>query len=323
MRPGAKVLSLLAVPLNVSLLRALEAEETALAQLRQAVGHPPASTMRIYLRGLTEMGVLERRQAPAFPGSVEFRITRAGTLLLAVTNALQTWLDLAPSGPIELGTLAAKSATKALVDGWSAGIARAVAARPFTLTELHRLLPHLSYPSLERRLTAMRAIGQVEAQRNEAGRGTPHQATEWLRQAVGPLTAATGWERNWIPAESRPPGRVDVEAAFLLAVPLVQLPPEVAGVCRLAVELRNKDDTDYAGVKLTIENGKVVSWATQLAGEVDASAVGSPRDWLRWGNGSRQDWIELGGDPALGRAVLDGFLAALPPGDRAWQADRR
>lgn len=319
MRPGAKALSLLAVPLNVSVLRALEEEGKSLAELRQATGHPPASTMRTYLRELTELGIVEREREAGFPGSVGFGLTPSGKTLLAVGGILQRWLDLAPDGPIALGTVAAKSATKALVDGWSVGIVRALAARPFTLTELHRLIPQLSYPSLERRLTAMRTIGQVEAKRDRGSRGTPYKATEWLRQGVAPLTAATSWERRWIPGETRPLSRIDVEAAFLLAVPLLDLPPEISGVCRLAVELRNASRPEYAGVKMVLEEGRVASCLTRLTGEVDAWASGLPTDWLSWGNGSRVNGLEVGGDASLARTVVEGFLTALPRGDLAWQ----
>jgi DNA-binding HxlR family transcriptional regulator len=303
------------MPLNVSLLRALEGKEKSLAELRQAVGHPPASTMRTYLRELTELGVVERKQEAGFPGSVELHITRQGEMLLAVSETLQRWLDLAPEGPIPLGSIAAKSATKALVDGWSTGIVRALAARPFALTELHRLLSQLSYPSLERRLTAMRVIGQVEATRDRGSRGTPYKATEWLRQAVAPLIAAASWERRSIPAETRPLSRIDVEAAFLLAAPLLELPPEVSGVCRLTVELRNGSGTDYAGVKVSLAEGRVASCLTRLAGDADAWVSGSPTDWLGWGNGSGGDRIEVSGQVSLARTLLDAFLAALPPGN--------
>lgn len=319
MRPGAKALSLLAVPLNVSVLRALEEEGKSLAGLSQAVGHPPASTMRAYLRELTDLGLIERKREAGFPGAVDFGLTRSGEMLLAVGETLQRWLDLAPTGPLVLGTLAAKSATKALVDGWSTGIVRALAARPFALTELHRLLPQLSYPSLERRLTAMRVIGQVEAKRDRGNRGTPYKATEWLRQGVAPLVAAISWERCWIADGVRPLSRIDVEAAFLLAVPLLELPPEISGVCRLAVELRNGSGLEYAGVKLVLEEGRVASCLTRLTGEADAWASGLPTDWLSWGNGFRVNGLEVGGDASMARTVVEGFLAALPRGDLAWQ----
>jgi DNA-binding HxlR family transcriptional regulator len=146
--------------------------------------------MRSYLRTLTDLGVLERRRQSEFPGCVSYAITRSGKKLLAVAEVLEWWLHEAPDGPIDLGTRAAKGATKALVDGWSSTILRALAARPLALTELNRLMPHISYPTLERRITAMRLVGQVKARREGASRGNPYEATRWLRQAVAPLTAA-------------------------------------------------------------------------------------------------------------------------------------
>ena len=60
--------------------------------------------------------------------------------------------DNAPEGPLALGSSTAKSAIKALVEGWGTNMIRALAARPLSLTELNGLISGLSYPSLERRL---------------------------------------------------------------------------------------------------------------------------------------------------------------------------
>lgn len=316
MRPGEAALSVLAVPLNVHILSALEEENRQLTELSRAVGYPPASTMRTYLRSLVELSVLERRRAPDFPGSVSYAITSSGKKLLRLGRALQDWLGAAPDGPIALGSPAAKSATKALVDGWSTGIVRAIAARPYALTELDRLIAQTSYPTLERRLSAMRRVGLVAAQPNGAGRGTPYKATAWLRHAVCPLAAAIGWERRCAPAETGPLSRIDVEAAFLLAVPLLSLSPEVSGVCRLAVEVRNASEPDYAGVVVTVEEGRVTSCVARVSGEAEAWAVGTPLDWFGWVNGYDGNQIELGGDSSLALALTDGLREALVPGDR-------
>lgn len=315
MRPGATALAVLAAPLNVHVLTALEEEDRSLADLSRAVGHPPASTMRAYLRTLTELGVIERTRESDFPGSVSYAITAAGERLLRVGAALQDWLRAAPDGPIALGSSAAKSATKALVDGWSSSIVRAVAARSYALTELDRLITKISYPTLERRLGAMRLVGLVEAQPNGGGRGTPYKATRWLRHAVCPLTAAIGWERCSAPDQTSPLGRIDVEAIFLLAVPLLALPADASGVCRLTVEIRTSSEPDYAGVVVTVEEGKVVSCVARL-GEADAWAVGTPLDWFGWVTGYEGNQVELGGDTSLALAVADGLRDALVPGDR-------
>jgi DNA-binding HxlR family transcriptional regulator len=271
--------------------------------------------MRGYLRDLVELEVIERRQELGFPGSVSYALTKSGAKLLAAGEVLQHWLRSEPDSPISLGTTAAKSAVKALVDGWSASIVRAIAARPLALTELHRLIPQLSYPTLERRLTAMRRVGLLEARPNGSGKGTPCRATTWLRTAIAPLSAAASWEQQCL-VSPVPIGRLDVEATFLLAIPLIELPADVSGACRLGVELRGGPEPQYAGVRIGVEEGRVVSCVTRLEGEVDAWVGGTPRGWFRWASGGRDQHIELGGDTSLALGLADGLRQALAPADR-------
>lgn len=306
-------MSLLSAPLNVHILKALEDEERGLTELSQAVGLPPASTMRSYLRSLVEMEVLARHREGGFPGGVSYTLTPAGEGLLKVGDVLQRWLEEAPEGPIALGSTAAKSATKALVDGWSALIVRALAARPLALTELHRLIPQISYPTLERKLTAMRLVHLLQAEPNGSGRGTPYGVTPWLRKAVPTLAAAVAWERRYLPERMPQLGRLHVEAGFLLAAPLIELPPEVDGVCRLSVEVRKGGELDYAGVRVALKGGMPVSCVTRLDGDADAWATGSARGWFRWVNGYGDDQLEFGGYSPLAEAVAEGLRETLVP----------
>jgi len=312
MRTGANALSLLAVPLNVHLLAALHEEGRQLADLSQAVGLPPASTMRTYLRALGEWGAVERKQETAFPGSVRYELTESGEALILTAEILQRWLGAAPNGGMALGSPAAKSAIKALVDGWNAAIVRALAARPCTLTELARAMPQISYPALERRLTAMRRAGQVEGRRSGNGRGTPYGATPWLREGVSPLVAAAAWERRHAPSRSAAVGRLDVEAAFLLAIPALNLPADLSGSCRLAVELRGKQGLSYAGATVTVRDGEATASA-RLEDEADARVTGNPLAWFRWINGGREE-IEIAGDHRLAVALADALREAMVHG---------
>lgn len=309
-RTGSQALSLLAAPLHVHTLKALQEGPKGLLDLHRAVGSPPQSTMRLYTRTLEELNALERRRQNEFPATAEYSITPAGESLLKVATLLQGWLMAAPGGPILLGSTAAKSATKALIGGWSSNIIRAVAVRALSLTELNVLIPKISYPTLERKLTAMRIATLVEPQPGD-GRGTPYGATEWLRKATIPLTSAAAWERKFIPDSTPPIGRLDVEAAFLLAIPLVELGPEVTGKCRLAVEFRGESAPIFAGVVLGIEEGKVVSCTSRLDGDVQASAAGSPMAWMRQMNGGPPGQLETSGDFSLGLAVTSA-LRDLP-----------
>jgi hypothetical protein len=121
---------------------------------------------------------------------------------------------------------------------------------------LDRLIGRLGYRSLEHRLTAMRLSGQLEAVPGN-GRAPPYAVTDWLRHAVGPLVAATRWERCSLPEETARIGRIDAEAAFLPAVPLVRLPAATSGACRLAVELPGGGGR-LAGVTVGVEDSRVV-----------------------------------------------------------------
>ena len=313
MRSGVQALSLLASPLNVQLLQALEEGPTPLPDLRRTVGHPPVTTMRSYLRNLADLSVVERHREDDFPGSVSYAIAGPGKRLLLVADILQRWLNSGEDGPVELGSIASKSIIKALVDGWSAGIIRALAARPLALTELDRLIPQVSYPALERRLTAMRQMGLVEPDPTSDGRVARCQVTQWLRFGVAPLTAAIGWECQCIPDRAPAPGRRGAEAMFLLAVPLLNLPSDVDGTCRLAVEFRRGADLEFAGAMVTVTEGEVCSCVSRIEGESDAWATGPILDWFRWLRGANSHRIEVGGDTSIAHAFEQGLRNAFIP----------
>jgi DNA-binding HxlR family transcriptional regulator len=304
LRAGGTALSLLASSLNLEVLRGLAEGPQRLQDLMRRLGFPPRSTMSLYLHTLTEMGAVERRPRSAFPTSVDYEITEGGRALLGVSETLQTWLLASPAGSIELGGTAARSAIKALVEGWASNIIRALATRPLSLTELNSLIPRISYPSLERRLTAMRQVDLLEVQ-HTAGRTTPYEVSGWLRRAVAPVTAAIGWERRY--AEDRTPDlrRLDVEAAFLLAIPLIELDHGLSGRCRLAVEVHDGATLIFAGVLVSIEEGKVVSCVPSLESDAGAWVSGSPLAWLRRINGTPRDELEVGGDSRLAEAAVD------------------
>lgn len=313
MRPGVQVLSILAVPLNVEILHTLKAGQALLPDLRREVGHPPVTTMRSYLRKLSELGAIERHREDDFPGSVSYTITPNGERLLVVGETLQHWLGGSPEGSIELGSTAAKSATKAFIDGWSASVVRALAARPLALTELDRFIPQVSYPTLERRLTAMRLVGLIEPHGEGNGRVSRYQVTPWLRTAVAPLTAAIGWERQCLGAKAPPPGRIGIEATFLLAVPLLDMPSDASGTCRLAVELRRGTELEFAGVMVRVEEGQLRSCVSRLEGQPDSWATGNLIDWFRWLRGLEGHQIELGGDTTLPNAMANAMRRVFMP----------
>jgi DNA-binding HxlR family transcriptional regulator len=312
-RSGAQTLALLATPLTVNVLRVLAAGPRHQAELRREVGSPAQTTLRAQLRRLAEIGAVEKQRRNRFPGAFDIELAPAGRDLLAVLAVLESWLRQAPSGAIELATDPAKATIKALAEGWSTTMLRALAAGPLSLTELDGLIVSLSYPSLDRRLSALRLAGLVEANPGN-GRGTPYAVTEWLRQGVRPLAASARWERRHL-ADAVPLGRLDIETALLLATPLLRAPDELTGSCRLAAEADGGGDARLAGVLVEVESGRVVSCSTRLQGSPSAWAVGPGGAWLDALLGQDGYRLELGGDCAFARSLLialDKSLSTVP-----------
>jgi hypothetical protein len=201
---------------------------------------------------------------------------------------------------------------KALIDGWDSAMVRGLAARSLSLTELNRLITTHNYPSLERRLMAMRLAGLIEPCAR-GGRSRPYTATPVLRRAIGPLAAGAAWEREHLPAGTARVARIDVEAAFMLTLPEARLPSTAAGTCRLAVEIRTGGRGNVVGVLATIRDGRVVRCVTNLTGPADAWASGSSTAWLGAILLDETDRLEIGGDAEILLDLLDGIRKGISP----------
>jgi DNA-binding HxlR family transcriptional regulator len=188
---------------------------------------------------------------------------------------------------------------------------RALAGRPLSLTELSRLIPSINYPALERRLGALRLVGQIEARQGRA-RSTPYGPSEWLRQAVAPIVAGVRWERRHLPAGTVPVGRIDAEAAFLLAVPLLRLPSDVSGVCRLTMEIRSgSGEVRPAGVMVEVREGMIASCTSRLEGRAEAWASGGSGSWTGAIIDLETSALEIGGDWDLAAALVEDLNRVL------------
>lgn len=309
-RSGARTLNLLAAPLNSQILKALRDGPKQPAELRLPAGHPALTTLRGQLKKLVDAGTIEKRRRNRFPGALEYRLSETGSDLMPVVDALERWLERAPQGPLGLGGPPAKAAIKALTDGWSTAMLRALGAKPLTLTELDRVISSMNYPSLERRLSAMRLAGLVDANEGD-GRGTPYDVTAWARLAVGPLVAASRWERRHAPSETPPVAKLDVEAAFLLAADLLATPASATGTCRLTIALGDDGGPAPTGLLVSVGDGRVTARTTRLEGETDAWATGSLPAWFAAVVDGDRSGLELGGDGALAGALVDELHGAL------------
>ncbi|MET0305164.1 MAG: winged helix-turn-helix transcriptional regulator [Solirubrobacterales bacterium] len=309
-RSGAQALTLLASPFNHLLLRALAEGPKQQAELQRETGSPAQTTLRAHLKRLAGLEVIDKHRRNRFPGVLEYELTPAGRNLLPVVDSLETWLGSAPEGPLPLGSGPAKAAIKALAEGWSAKMIRALAPGSLSLTELNGVIGSLSYPSLERRLTAMRLAGLIAPQATD-GHGKPYAVTEWLRLGVAPLASAARWERHHHPRTTAPVGRLDIEAAFLLVMPLLRPPAYLSGACRMAAEIANGEDRRLAGVTVTVDEGTIASCTTQLATSASAWAHGSTHAWLDAMIERDYAQLELGGDCRLAESLLDGLHQTL------------
>ncbi|HSS03659.1 MAG TPA: winged helix-turn-helix transcriptional regulator [Solirubrobacterales bacterium] len=309
-RSGAQTLTLLSRPLNCLILRSLADGPKQQATLRRQAGSPAQTTLRAQLKRLAEVGAIVKHRRNRFPGVLEYELTASGRDLLFVATVLERWLSRAPEGPLPFGSNAAKAAIKALVEGWSTSMLRALAARPLSLTELDSVIGSLSYPALERRLGAMRLSGQVEACPAN-GRGTPYGVTNWVRSGVAPLIAAVRWEQRHQPGESPPPTSIDVEAAFLLAVPLLRCPDDLTGACQMAVVISGKGKQRLAGIAIEIVNGRIAACSTRLRMHPDTSAAGPLCAWLSAVIDAPSGELNLSGDRPLAHALLTGLHEVL------------
>jgi DNA-binding HxlR family transcriptional regulator len=309
-RAGGWALSLLATPLNLQVLQALSERPMRLAELRKATGLPAQTTLRGHLASLSDLGVLTKRPTQQMPYAVENELTPMGHELLDVAGQLEEWLGRAPDGPISLEGSAAKGAVKALIDGWGSTMMRALASDPLSLTELDSLISELSYPALERRLSSMRIAGLVEAQQSK-GAGTPYTVTDWARLGVAPLAAASRCELTHMGEDVAPVTEIDIEAAFLLATPLVGLPEDVAGTCQLEVEASPGFVFGPTGVQVTVEGGKVISCVSRLEPSPTAYAVGPAIKWFNAVRYGKLDQLRFGGSRQIAEDVVGGLHATF------------
>jgi DNA-binding HxlR family transcriptional regulator len=299
-RAGARVLTILANPLHVRILRAHEQDALRATDLNEKTGWPAQTTLRAAVRNLRDAGLLTRCEVARTPFAVATELTAGGREALFVADVIERWLATSPGGPMPLDSDKAKGAVKALAAGWSAKMVRSLASEPASLTELAQRIPEVSYPSLERRFTRMRNTHQIEPSPTP-GRGSPYSVTPWLRHAIAPLCASARCERKHMREISAPITQVEIEAAFLLVMPVAPLPETANGTCLLSVlpeadeEGQRLEELQPAGVTIEIEAGTVVRCVPRIEKETPIWALGKPMDWMN--------------------AVIDGHFGGLRFGD--------
>jgi hypothetical protein len=140
--------------------------------------------------------------------------------------------------------------------------------------------------------------------------------TDWLRQAIAPLGAAGRCERRHMREGRGPITAVEVEASFLLTVPLVSLRSGANGSCMLAVQTDSVEPDDVepklAGVTVEVERGRVVSCLPEIGAEPETWAVGAPEGWLDAVIDGRVEDLRIGGvNPQLALDLVTGIHFSL------------
>jgi hypothetical protein len=103
----------------------------------------------------------------------------------------------------------------------------------------------------------------------------------------------------------------DVEAAFLLSVPLLSIPTDLDGTCRMAVELRGVDESAYAGVTVTVKEGRLIECTSRLKRDTDSSAVGTVEAWLVAVGDGDLGRLEFGGEAQFGSNLVGSLHRTL------------
>jgi hypothetical protein len=129
-----------------------------------------------------------------------------------------------------------------------------------------------------------------------------------MRQAVAPLAAAARWERRHLPDQTPPITKIDVESAFLLTVPLSELPADQSGTCRLAVESQGGDGKWHlAGVTVDVDAGRIVSCIARVDGVTGTSALGTAGAWGRAVIDGETHHLDVTGESDLAESLLKGL----------------
>lgn len=306
-RAGALTLLYLASPMERSVLLTLLAEATTGARVLDELETPDPNDPAAIAAIFNDAYLVEPADPDHPPGApiepdTMLQPTPAGREAPFVGVILQHWLDRCPDGPVELGPEAGPVLAP-LLTGWCSMVTHALAAEPLTAVETHDAIQVLDLDTVEARIESMEEAGQVEAL--PGPEGEPRYAvTEWLRMGIAPLAAAARLELRHPPGDTAAVAALDVEASFLLTLPLLELPSDLSGSCSMAVELDEGVNDSPAGVTALIENGRVVSCERHLEEDADAWAAGSAADWLDTLIEPDAERVRSGGERRLAGSML-------------------
>jgi DNA-binding HxlR family transcriptional regulator len=250
--------------------------------------------------------VLRHSQGQIGPHT-QMQTSSKGEEFLFVAYSMERWLRNCPNGPLELGPEAGEPLS-ALVCCWSATVTHALAPEPLTLAELDRAVGILDPETVEEHLEAMVRSGLAETL---PGSGeTRYGLTDWGREGISPIVAAVRYECHYPEADVLPPDVFDAEAAFAMALPLVRLPPDLRGACRLGVRITGEEAL-MAGATVEVDRGAVLASSPLLDQDPETWATGTPLDWCETVVDPTTAKLAAGGDEALTGALIEALHETL------------
>jgi DNA-binding HxlR family transcriptional regulator len=308
---ASRSLSIFTSALSARVLYAFAEGPLTSGELEETLGWAPQSSLRASIAKLIELGALARTATDQRSQGAPLELTEAGQELLPVVTALERWLADSPAGPISIEDPAAQGIVRTLTAGWDSTVVRVLAERPHSLIELSATISALNYPTLKRRLAKLRSTQLVVPVQTASGRA--YEASEWLRRAVVPLTVAGRWERRH--EAGQPIAHTEVEAAFMLALPLARLPARASGTCGLAVLTSEEGDDSkrgVAGVALEVSEGEIVSCSADAAGGQPTWALGTVNAWHDALLDGRAGALRVSGaKPRLANGIVKALHTAL------------
>ncbi len=259
---------------------------------------------RAILRQLNEEGM-------PWGAGREMKITDTGREILFTSFVGELWLQSGPRGAIDPDGDEAEATIQALIEGWSATLIHALSHEPMTVRALDLAIEGIGRAELRRRLDDMYKVGLIEARPMGGGDEAIYSVTDWLRTGIAPLAVAARQERRDPNEEMTPIDGFDVETAFLLTLPLLELPRDIAGSCRMGVEVVEDGQARLVGAMARVEGGRVTSCTVELDDKADAWAIAGPGEWLDTVIAPSARRVMTGGNRLLARVLLDGLHQAL------------
>jgi len=249
----------------------------------------------------------EFEQAEPAGAEQKFQVTPLGEDLFRVHQALQRWLDERPGGRPRRDALV-RDALGPLLCGWSGTIVHAIAPEPLSLDELDRAVALLDREGARTHVERMVRSGMAAA--GTRGGEVRYGLSEWGRAAIAPLVAAVLYERRHDAEPTSPPDVFDVEAAFQMALPLIQLPPWMRGTVRLGAQIPGGEPL-IAGATVQVDRGVVLASSALLDEEPETWVTGDPLGWCETVIDPSAEKLHAGGDTELAAALLQALHQRL------------